>query len=79
MGVMKLYYAVSGHGQANVYTGQPPVRHSHFKVWVGHIDGCICSTVSMMESEGLVSFPPMTWEDEPFEFELLVKTSRDEG
>lgn len=71
MATKKLWYAVSGTGQGRVFTTFP-VRDDHFKIWCAESVGCISMTVMLLESEGLLTFPPMTWNDEPIEFELSI-------
>lgn len=69
---MKIWYAVSGRGQGNVYT-TCPVRNDHFKVWQGRIEGCISSTVCLMAANEDVELPSgMTWQDEPVEMTLTL-------
>lgn len=70
--VKKLWYAVSGKGQGRVFTTYP-VRDEHFKVWLAESVGCISMTAMLLESDGLLEFPPMKWEDEPIELELSIK------
>jgi len=67
----KLWYAVSGRGQGRVFTTKPE-RDDHFKVWLAESVGCISMTVMLLESEGLISFPDMTWQDDPIELELSI-------
>lgn len=70
--IMKqLWYAVSGKGQGRVFTSKPE-RDDHFKVWLAESVGCISMTVMLLESEGLISFPDMTWRDDPIELDLSI-------
>ena len=69
---MKLWYAVSGRGQGNVYISRPE-RDEHFKIWKGRLEGCICSAVCLMDADGEAELPRLTWDDEPVELELSLK------
>jgi hypothetical protein len=69
MAAKKIWYAVSRKGQGRVFTSKP-TREERLGVWVGESVGCISMTVMLMESEGLIEFPPMTWKDEPLELKL---------
>ena len=71
---MKIWYAVSGRGQGNVYTTKPD-RDDHFKLWKGRIEGCVCSLFCLMCAEGEVNIPVLTWNDEPIELELTIKVT----
>lgn len=68
---MKFYYAVSGRGQGNVFTSYP-VRDEHFKLWKGHIEGCVSSLVYLMSANGDIELPPLTWQDEPVAYEITI-------
>lgn len=59
-----VFFAVSGRGQGNVYLERPE-RNDKLKIWVGPLDGCISSFVSMMEADGL-ELPPLKWDDDPY-------------
>ena len=69
---MKIWYAVSGRGQGNIYT-TCPVRNQHFSVWQGRLEGCVASTVCLMAAEHGLQLPVITWEDEPVELEVSIK------
>lgn len=66
-----LYYAVSGSGQACVYTSYP-IRDEKRKVWLGEIIGMYCAIVMQLVAEGLITLPPITWKDEPVKLELNI-------
>jgi hypothetical protein len=68
---MKIWYAVSGRGQGNVYTSCP-VRNEHFKIWEGHIEGCISSVVCLLSVNGELELPNLSWDNNPVELELSV-------
>jgi len=72
----KIWYAVSGKGQGRVFTSKPE-RDEHFKIWLADSVGCISMTVMLLESEGLLDFPPMSWKDEPIELELSIDFCHD--
>ena len=65
-----VFFAVSGRGQGNVYM-EKPERNDHFKLWEGHIDGCVHTFISMMEADGL-ELPTIGWKDEPVEITVTV-------
>ena len=67
-----IWYAVSGKGQGRIFTTKPE-RNDHWKLWEGESVGCLSMTVMLMEADGLVEFPPMTWKDEPLELKLSVE------
>lgn len=67
----KIWYAVSGKGQGKIFT-TCPVRDEHWKIWLGESIACITMTVMLFESEGLIEFPPMTWNDDPVEYEITI-------
>lgn len=67
---MFLWYAVNGNGHGHVFVDRP-VRDERWKMWLGHIEGCVYQVVSLMESCG-VSIPPMRWEDEPLCLSLTL-------
>ena len=67
----KLYYAVSSRGQGVVFT-EKPERKANLGLWSGRIEGCYCSVVADMETEGLLKLPRMTYSDEPVELKLDV-------
>lgn len=67
----KLYFAVNGCGRECVFTTYP-VRDDHFKVWTGEIVAIFAELVRQMESEGLISLPALTWNDEPVAMEIAV-------
>ena len=62
--VKTLYYAVNGSGQGCIFV-TPPQRDDYFKVWKGVQIGCYTSVCMQMESERLLSLPPLRWNDEP--------------
>lgn len=59
-----LFYAVNGSGQGVLFTSMPE-RNTHFKVWCGTMNSVYTRLVMLMESEGCLSLPPLTWTDEP--------------
>jgi hypothetical protein len=67
----KIWYAVSGKGQGKIFTTFP-VRDEKFKVWLGESIGCITMTVMLFESEGLIEFPPITWDDDAVAYEITI-------
>ncbi len=71
-----LYYAVNGSGQGVLFTC-PPVRDNHFKVWTGETYGVYTRMVMQLESEGLITFRPMSWSDEPIKLELTLNICDD--
>ena len=68
----KIWYAVSGTGQGRIYTSCP-VRNEHWKLWEAESVGCVSMVVMLLESEGVLSLPNLTWDDEPVELELSIK------
>ncbi len=69
---MRIWYAVNGKGQGRIFTSQP-VRNDHWKLWEAESVGCISMTVMLLESNGELELPELTWNDEPYERELIVK------
>lgn len=67
----KIYYAVNKKGQGRIFTTKPE-RDEHWGLWLGENVGCITMTVMLFESEGLIEFPPMTWNDDPVEYEITI-------
>jgi len=67
----KLWYAVSSRGQGVVFT-EKPERHESLGVWKGKIEGCYCSLVSDMVSEGILRLPLLSYNDEPIELKLTI-------
>lgn len=67
----KIWYAVSVKGQGRIFTTKPE-RDSHWKLWLGESVSCISMTVMLLESEELIQFPEMTFDDEPLELELSL-------
>lgn len=68
---MKLWYAVNGRGQGRIFTTKPE-RNDHWKLWEAESVGCISTTAMLLESEGLLVLPNLTWKDEPVELELSI-------
>lgn len=69
--VKKVWYAVSGKGQGRIFTTKPE-RDEHWKLWLAESVGCISMTVMLLESEGVIELPHLTWKDEPVEFEISI-------
>jgi hypothetical protein len=67
----KIWYAVSGKGQGRVFTSKPE-RDEHWKLWLAESVGCISMTVMLLESEGVIELPHLTWKDEPVELEISI-------
>ena len=68
---MKLWYAVNGRGQGRIFTTKPE-RNDHWKLWEAESVGCISMTAMLLESEGMLVLPNLTWKDEPVELELSI-------
>lgn len=68
---MKIYYAVNGKGQGRIFTSKP-VRNEHWKLWEAESVGCISMTAMSLESNGELTLPSLTWQDEPVEMELSI-------
>lgn len=66
-----LWYAVSARGQGVVFT-ENPERNESFGVWSGRIEGCYCSLVSDMATEGILRLPRLSYKDEPVELKLTI-------
>ena len=69
---MRIWYAVSGKGQGRIFTSLP-VRDEHFKIWCAESVGCISMAVMLLESNGELELPVLSWKDEPVELELTIK------
>lgn len=69
--IMKIWYAVSGRGQGQIFTTKPE-RNSHFRLWTGHIEGCVSTLVCLMAAEGELKLPLITWEDDPLELKISI-------
>jgi len=69
---MKIYYAVNGKGQGRIFTSLPE-RDQHFKIWCAESVGCISMTAMLLESNGELELPELTWRDDPVELELTIK------
>ena len=67
----KIWYAVNGRGQGRVFTTKPE-RNEHWKLWEAESIGSISMVVMIFESEGLLTLPELTWNDEPVELELSI-------
>ena len=69
--VKKYWYAVSGKGQGRIFTTKPE-RDEHWKLWLAESVGCISMTIMLLESEGVIELPNLTWKDEPVELEISI-------
>ena len=69
--VKKVWYEVSGKGQGRIYTTKPE-RDEHWKLWLAESVGCISMTIMLLESEGVIELPHLTWKDEPVELEISI-------
>ena len=69
---MRIWYAVNGKGQGRIFTSQP-VRNDHWKLWEAESVGCISMAVMLLESNGELELPVLSWKDEPVELELTIK------
>ena len=72
MSSMKIWYAVSGRGQGNIFTSYP-VRDEHFHIWKGHIEGCVATLVCLLAANDEIELPVLTWNDDPVELEINIK------
>jgi len=68
---MRIWYAVNGEGQGRIFTSLPS-RDKHFKIWCAESVGCISMTAMLLESDGALSLPELTWKDDPVELELSI-------
>lgn len=68
---MRIWYAVNGKGQGRIFTSLPS-RDEHFKIWCAESVGCISMTAMLLESDGTLSLPELTWKDDPVELELSI-------
>lgn len=68
---MKIYYAVNGKGQGRIFTSKP-VRNEHWTLWEAESVGCISMTAMLLESNGELTLPTLTWKDDPIELELSI-------